>query len=363
MTVVIFIIVLAVLIFAHELGHFIVAKSLGMKVDEFALGFPPKIFSFKAGETTYSLNAVPFGGYVKIPGEDYEEAAEQAEDNDRLFYNKPKWAQALVLVSGVVFNIILAWILISVGFMSGLPSSASSSASYDISDPRLLITAVLPGSPAEEAELKAGDEIVSLRAGEIEVSEVGSVEEAQAIIKGAEGELLITVIRDESLVTATLVPEEGVIEGQRAIGVGLDMVGIAQLPFFQALWEGGKTTVEFTGAVAVGLWNFVADAFTGEADFSQVAGPIGIAGLVGDASRLGFVYLLSFTAIISIHLAVINLVPFPALDGGRLLFVLIEKIKGSPIKPKIANTLNVVGFSLLILLMIVVTVSDVFKLF
>lgn len=363
MTVIIFIIVLAVLIFAHELGHFLVAKAVGMKVDEFALGFPPKIFSFKKGETTYALNAIPFGGYVKIPGEDYEEAAKQTDDSERLFYNKPKWAQALVLVSGVVFNIILAWMLISIGFMSGLPSSASTSASYDVSDPKLLITAVLPGSPAEEAELKAGDEIVGLEAGGVEDDEIDSVEEAQAIIRSAEEELLITVRRDEDLITASIIPEEGVVEGHRAIGVGLDMVGIAQLPFFQALWEGGRTTIEFTEAVAVGLWNFIADAFTGAADFSQVAGPIGIAGLVGDASRLGFVYLLSFTAIISIHLAVINLVPFPALDGGRLLFVLIEKIKGSPINPKVANTLNVVGFSLLILLMIVVTVSDVFKLF
>lgn len=363
MTVIIFIIVLAVLIFAHELGHFLTAKATGMKVDEFAIGFPPKVFSFTKGETTYSLNAIPFGGYVKIPGEDYEEAALKPEESDRLFYNKPKWAQVLVLVSGVLFNVIFAWILISIGFMAGLPSSASQENSFEITDPKPLITAVVPGSPAQEAGLKAGDEIVSIVSDGETLRNIESIDRVQESIRNADEELMINVLRGEEEIKVDLLPEEGVVDGKRAIGVGLDMVGIARLPAHQALWEGAKTTVFMTGAVAVGLWNFIADAVTGTADLSQVAGPVGIATLVGDASRLGFVYLLSFTAIISIHLAIINLVPFPALDGGRLLFVIIEKIKGSPIKPKIANALNVVGFSLLILLMIVITVSDIWKLF
>lgn len=362
MTVIIFIVVLAVLIFAHELGHFLVAKVTGMRVDEFALGFPPKIFSFKWGETTYSLNLIPFGGYVKIPGEDYEESALKLEESDRLFYNKPKWAQVAVLVSGVAFNIILAWLLISVGFMTGLPTSASSDAGFDVEDPRLLITSVLPDSPAEDAELKTGDEILSLISDGQTFSEIEDIERVQDIIANSEDELVLGILRGDEFLEKGVLPEEGVVDGKTAIGVGLDMVGIAKLAPHRALVEGARTTVSMTGAITVGLWNFIADAFSGGADLSQVAGPVGIATLVGDASRLGFVYLMSFTAIISIHLAVINLVPFPALDGGRLLFVLIEKLKGSPIKPKIANALNVVGFAILILLMIVVTVSDVFKL-
>lgn len=361
MTIIIFIIVLAVLIFVHELGHFLFAKWSGMRVDEFAIGFPPRLFSKQVGETRYSLNLIPFGGYVKIPGEDYTEAMEEGGEDPKLFFNKPKWQQAVVLFAGVLFNLLLAWILISIGFMSGLPSSASIETDYEVRNPEIVLVSVLPNTPAEEAGLKPGDALLSIASESANISKPFEVEEVQNFIRETEGPLEVTFDRGGEVETVSVSPEEGIISEGRAFGVNLDKVGVAKLGFFQSLWEGAKLTISLTGRVVIGLWGLLTDAFVGDADLANVAGPIGIAGLVGDASRLGFVYLLSFTAFISINLVILNLIPFPALDGGRLLFVLIEKIKGSPINPKIANTLNVIGFALLILLMVVVTVNDVIR--
>lgn len=365
MTAILFIIVLAILIFVHELGHFIAAKTSNVRVDAFALGFPPKLFSWKPknSETTYSLNLIPFGGYVSIFGEDPNEESLGGPDKDRALTSKSKPRQIWMLAAGVIFNILFAWILISVGFMIGFPVSQEAGLVDELENPALTLVVVLPESPAAESGLLSGDRIVEIKSGEETL--VGSettVKEAQTFITSSD-ELSVTYERAEVIETVAVVPEEGILANSKAIGVSLDVVGIAQLPMHRAVWEGSKLTVNLTRSIAVGLSGFVSDAFTGKADFSQVAGPVGIAGLVGNASRLGFVYLLSFTALISLHLAIINLVPFPALDGGRILFIIIEAIKGSPIKPKIANTLNIAGFALLILLMVLVTYNDIVRLF
>src|SRR6185295_12449320 len=147
------------------------------------------------------------------------------------------------------------------------------------------------------------------------------------------------------------------------IGISMDEIGIAKMPLFTAVWEGMKLTLSMTKGTAVGLYTLIAEGIMGKGSFAAVTGPVGMVGIVGDAYKFGFVYLLSFTALISINLAIINLLPFPALDGGRLFFLLIEKIKGSRMNAKVANTVNTVGFSLLILLMIVITYHDIAKLF
>lgn len=370
MPIIIFIIVLGILIFVHELGHFIFAKKTGMLVEEFAIGFPPRIFSFQKGETKYSIGLIPIGGFVKIHGEDYEEKEggsdkQKDENHERRFTSRPKWAQALVLVAGVFFNLLLGWVFISIGFMSGLPVSVEQFEGEVIENVKLVLIDVLPESPADGAGLKVGDAILSLKSGEIEaVQNFENTEIAEDFIfNHSNQEIDILYERGQERISTQLTPREGILEGKPAIGVSFGMIGTIKFPIWTAFWEGLKTTFSLTVATAVGLFYFVKDLIFGVADLSQIAGPVGIVFMVGDAFSFGFVYLLSFVALISINLAIINLIPFPALDGGRLLFVLIEAIKRSPMKAKTVNVLNLIGFALLILLMLVVTLSDVSKFF
>jgi len=364
MSVIIFFIILAILVLVHEFGHFIVAKRSGIRVDEFGLGFPPRLWSYKVGETVYSINAIPFGGFVKIFGENPNEESISGPDNKRSFINKNRGIQAAVLSAGILFNIIFAWLLISFGFMSGLPVPADEYASLgSVSDVRLVITSILNDSPAAKAGLKTGDAILLLQAGK-ETLQDPTLSKAQNFI-GSHGVEPLSILyrRGENTGTVNVIPKEGVLKGRFAIGISMDMIGTLSLPIPQALFEGGKTTGRLLETIAIGLGSFITGAATGHADLSSVTGPVGIAGMVGDVRALGFVYLISFTAFISLNLAVINLLPFPALDGGRLLFVLIETVKRSRINPKFSNALNTVGFVILMLLMVVVTFRDVVKLF
>ncbi len=365
MSVIIFIIILAVLVLVHEIGHFLTAKNLGIRVDEFGIGFPPKLMSRKVGETRYSLNLIPFGGFVRIFGEQVTEDMKDSPDWSRSFPAKPRWAQAIVLSGGVAFNMLFAWLLFAVGFMVGFPTSASLEGGERVAQPQTMILEVVSNSPAEEAGLKSGDSILSLSQGEMSLDAVNApIEDIRAFINSAGTQTLnVTIERGETTQDVLLIPREDVVPGRFAIGVSMDKIGILKLPWWSAIIEGAKSTFSLSAAVVIGLFQFFTDAFSGGADLSQVTGPVGIVSLVGDASTLGFVYLLGFTAFISVHLAVINLVPFPALDGGRLLFVLIEALKGSPIKARIANTLNTIGFILLIMLMLFITYQDILRLF
>ncbi len=376
MTVIIFFIILAILILSHEFGHFIVAKRAGVRVDEFGLGFPPKVFGWKYGETEYTLNLLPLGGFVKIFGETPDEESLAGPDISRSLVHKPKWVQALVLVAGVTCNIILAWLLISIGFMIGLPTPADQIGKYDTATPiHLLITSVSPESPADLAKLKAGDELVGLSTAnnsQITTPPNPTPESIQQFIAEHPNEKLTLnyrrgkIFKDPNvpIESVTVTPLTGIVSDRAAIGIGMDEIAQVRKPFFIALWEGLTLTLRLWWLTIQSLFTIIRDSFVGQQNvIGGITGPVGLVGLVGDAQTLGFIYLLSFTAFISINLAVINLVPFPALDGGRLLFLLIEKIKGSPISPKIAHTLNYVGFGLLLLLMAFVTYHDIAKLF
>lgn len=379
MSIIIFIIIILVLVVSHEFGHFIVAKLNNIRVDEFSFGFPPKIYGKKIGETTYNLNALPFGGYVKIYGEsideadllevgflDKEETPEKVELERRSLVNKPRYIQALVMVAGVAMNFLVAWLLLSVGFMSGLPTSVGMAPrGVIVNNQYLTVTSIVKGSPAELVGLKIGDKLLALDtptdSTKLLSSNLGA-ENVQSFIKKHGGEIVkVEFIRAKETKELEVTPINNK-DGIPAIGIAMDTIGTLKLPVHRAIWEGLKLTTDLTISTAVGFYKLISQAVMGKGDMSAVTGPIGIVGVVGDAAKFGFVYLLSFTALISINLAVINLLPFPALDGGRILFLLIEKIKGSRIKPKISNTINMVGFGLLILLMVVITYHDITKL-
>ena len=349
------------LVVSHEFGHFIVAKKLGMRVDEFSFGFPPKLFGYKKGETQYNINLLPLGGYVKIYGENSAEDDSDDKDSKRSFKNKPLWARSLVLCAGVVMNFLLAWVLLSVGFMSGLPSSVSQApAGYSVSDQYLTITSVVSKSPAEKSGLKIGDKILSLRTIS-DTTETPSADSVRYFVRNHGKEnITISYLRASDSLESNVTPVSN-LDGTSMIGISMDVIGKLQLPVHKALWEGLKLSSNLFISTITGFYNLIYDGVTGNGNLSTLSGPVGIVGVVGDAAKFGFIYLLSFTALISINLAVINLVPFPALDGGQLLFILIEKIKGSRINPKVANTLNMVGFGILMLLMVVITYHDIVK--
>lgn len=361
MTVVIFLLVLAVLIFVHELGHFLFARWNGIRVDEFKIGFGPQIFSWGKGETKYGLNLIPFGGYVKIHGENPDNDSISGSDKDRSFVNKKGWQQILVLVAGVLFNFVFAWILYVGVFTAGITATPEGFEKYadDFSDQRVMVTMVSPGSPADKSGLKVGDVIVGV--GQKKPLNISDIQEAINDSKGASVSLGLE--RGEEKLAVTVEPVTGIVDDRYAIGIAMSDVVDIDLSFFSAIYEGTRYTFVMVRETAIGLFDFFANIFKGKANFSDVSGPVGIAGIVGSASELGFTYLLMITALISINLGIINLIPFPALDGGRVLFVIIEGIIRRKIPPVYANSINAFGFVLLMILMVVVTYKDIAKMF
>lgn len=325
--IIISIIVFGLLVIVHEAGHFFVAKSVGIKVNEFAIGMGPVIFKKQKGETEYSLRAIPLGGYVKMEGEDEESS------DERSFNSKPAIAKILVLVAGSAMNFIFAiFIIIGLFTFSGFPSNDN------------IIGDVIAGNPAEKTGIQSGDEIINIEGIEINTWEdiVG------AITESTEQQMLITVKRDgeiKEFKTNIIVESD-----RRMIGIQ----PVKEYSFTRAIVEGTKYSFMLVGA----MLSFFVTLFKGQASSNDVVGPVGIIHLVGEAARMGIVYVANFTAMISMNLAVINLLPFPALDGGRLLLIIAQSITGKKIDPEKEGFIHFVGFVILIGLMIFVTFRD-----
>jgi regulator of sigma E protease len=332
-------------------------------VDEFAIGFPPRLFSVKRGETEYSLNALPIGGYVKILGENGDEAEELTpEDKLRTFSARPKWAQALVLIAGVTMNVLLAWVIL-VGLLLGGTSVQVDEATAG-TNATLTVLGTAPLSPASVLPVQA--EIVGVSRGEATLSMLTPAALVAFVEAGQGAPVTISYQLPEGpLTTVTITPEVG-IDSTRPdtplLGLQTGLIEERSYGLGAAVVEGTKQTVGMINAITVGLVTLLSQAIVGQADLSQVAGPVGIVEHVGKAASFGFDSLLLLTAIISLNLAVINLFPIPALDGGRLVFVAIEAITRRPINPVWAGRVNLVGFGLLLLLMVAVTFSDIMKL-
>lgn len=321
------ILIFCLLIFVHELGHFISAKAVGIRVNEFALGMGPQLLHFKRGETEYSLRAFPIGGYCKMEGED-------EESNDAsAFNNKAFPAKALVVVAGSVMNLILAILILSaVLFAVGMPTNT--------------IKELSPDLPAVKAGMLPGDKIVQIEDQVIRewndiTGTIGNSKDATLTVVAERGGEKLTFEVD-------VVKAE---DGRRIIGITPDY---AKSPG-KALLYGTQSTVE----MGVKMVEIIGQLITGEVSTDNLTGPVGIVYMVGDTAKLGWIYLAQLTALISLNLAIVNMLPFPALDGGRLLFLIIRIFTGKTISDETEGKIHFVGLMLLFGLMIYITFQDV----
>lgn len=336
---------LSLLVLGHEAGHFFAAKMFGVKVEEFGFGFPPRIFAKKFGETEYSLNWLPFGGFVKISGERGEFA--MVEDpvsksqafvhSSRLFYTQPTWKKSLMLLAGVIINFILGWLFISAALMIGTPNA-------------LVIGGVQPNSPAAAVGLAAGDIVEHYQDAKSFIQFIDAH-------RGQPTEVVVN--RSGKEMTFTVTPRLQTAANEGAIGVELAEAGSPREAPLPALWDGLQASISLLGMTFMAFYQLFRDLFVHASLMQGVTGPVGIFGIAEQTGQIGLIYLLQFIGIISINLAVVNCIPFPALDGGRFLMVLIEKIKGSAVSEKVEATINGVGFAILILLMVLLTVRDI----
>ncbi|MFH1536602.1 MAG: RIP metalloprotease RseP [Patescibacteria group bacterium] len=415
-TLIIFIIVLGVLVFVHEMGHFVSARIFGIGVEEFGFGFPPKIAGYKKGETLYSLNLIPLGGFVKIKGEngrfpfteviaDYqnridnkskledkqlkkevlylsrifpefnESKLENKSDKEQYqelisflesqkenkqedaFFNKKIWQRFIVLFAGVFMNILFCAFLLSFGYMIGLPGSIEDAPkNATIDSPVLSVLQIEEGAPAFDAGIEAGDTILK-----IDNQELTSVQQLRDYNTNKENQEIILLIDQYGIQKEVKITPKILASGNVGIGAYLTETGTITLPWYQAFITGFKQTGIIIYLIFQALFNIIKDAVTSGEVAETVSGPVGIAVLAGRAAKLGFVYILQFTALISLNLAIFNLLPIPALDGGRIIFLLIEKIRRKPVNQKIENIVHTIGFASLIGLLMLVTFRDISK--
>ncbi len=371
-TLIIFLLTLGILIFVHELGHFLVARRNGIKVEEFGFGFPPRIAGFVKDEekkklklvlgnrqidsknTIYSVNLIPLGGFVRIKGED----GNSKEEKDS-FAGKPAWVRTKVLLAGVAMNFVLAWLVIALAFVVGAPEPVENGVKNSV-NAKINISQVMPRSPAEYMGLKIGDEIFRCFGADPVCSgkfkDVASLQEFISKNKGKE--ISFEVRRGKEVLRMEGVPRVDFPKDQGALGIMLVQTTIKKYSAPEALAKSAVVTVKIIGEIFRTIGGLISSGLQGEKTQVDISGPVGIAFMAKHVTDLGFVYVLQFIAVLSINLGIINALPFPALDGGRVFFILIEKIKRGPLNRRMENIANTIGFFLLIFLMIVVTFHD-----
>ena len=430
LVVIIFVLILGILVFVHELGNFLMARKSGIQVQEFGFGLPPRIagIQFVSGEkwekisrqtiletkisdtqeegqpeiirevitektkeidrvklvkkwrfiwgrydgddaeekkdlkeardnhfsggTVYSLNWIPIGGFVRIKGEDRE--SQEADS----FAVKPAWTRIKVLAAGVGMNFLFAWIILSLVFWMGIPEAVDPE--NDSSQGKIQISEVAANSPAENNGLKIGDEIAGIQDG----LEFKSVKNVQDYINAGKGrEISLKIIRGKELKEFKVVPRTESLENEGALGVELVQTMAVRYPWYKAVWKGMLAVLDLTSRIFWGILGMLKNLILGAGVKIEVAGPVGIVFLTKQVASLGMIYVLQFAAILSINLGIINALPVPALDGGRVLFILIEKIRRRPVSQRLEQIFHTAGFAFLIGLMILITFRDIMKFF
>lgn len=343
MSILIFFISLSVLILVHEFGHFFVARKTGVVVEEFGIGFPPKLLSRKIGETIFSINLIPLGGFVKLQGE-------EDPNNPTGFLSQPPLKKIAITIAGILMNFILVYFLFSFGYLIGLPD-------FDSKLSNVTILQVFPNSVAQKADLRLGDKLLAFNT-KNSLIELKSPLEIRKITEKYTGEKIqVLVQRGENKFWKELTPGKS-SSNSGPLGIAVSSITSVKKPFPSNFVEGGKRTFIMSGKILVAFKDLIKNLIMERKVTADVAGPLGIFNIFQQMKLLGWGYLFHFWAIISFNLVIINLLPLPALDGGRILFNLLELIRGKPISLKIETVIHQIGFLLLLLLFIMVSIKD-----
>src|SRR3989344_2903632 len=367
-----FVVILALLVLVHEAGHFFTARLFGVRADEFGFGFPPRAFGVQKrkngkwkflgakgegdadGGTVYSINWLPLGGFVKIKGE----GGEARSDHDS-FAARPIWQRGIILAAGVTMNVVLAFVLLVAALMIGMPQDVRDLSDRDlakIKNPQVQILEVEKGYPADGI-FRPGDVIVFL-----DGIKIKTIEDVQKYVNEHRGGIKVGYLRGKIEGESSLVPK--IIEGEdRAVmGVNLSEVAFVSYPIHTSIVKGFNSTISLIGAILNGYYDLFARLFSGKGVSADISGPIGIAVYTGMVVKLGFIYVLQFAVVLSLNLAILNFIPMPALDGGRFLFLIIEKMRGKAVHSRIENFSHTVGFILLMALVVIITYRDIARL-
>jgi regulator of sigma E protease len=345
-SIIVFILVLSILILAHEFGHFLAARKMGIWVEEFGIGYPPKIWGKKIGETIYSINLLPLGGFVRLHGEQTEEGVTRPKE---AFVNKSKKARVLVLTSGVIMNFILAIAAFSIVYtFQGIPRDTN----------KVIVSGIAPDSPAALVGIEPEDIITSVDGGKITTTDefINLVEEK----KGKEIELGVHRTSGEET-KVKITPRVNPPGGEGPLGVAITQTEI----YFPPLWKrpflgiyfGFQEAIYWGRAVLGGLGLMVYNLFKGIVP-KDVTGPVGIYAITSEVTKFGILSIINFLGIFSVNLAIVNILPFPALDGGRLIFVIVEKLTGKKVVPRVEAAIHAIGMAVLLTLMIAITYLD-----
>lgn len=354
---------LIALMVIHEFGHFIIAKKFGVRVDEFGIGYPPRIFGKKIGETIYSLNLLPLGAFVKIYGE------EGGVDDYRSFMNLKIWQRVLIVIGGVAAFWIAAIILFSVVFAIGTDLPVGDQDVSGLTNPKISVIAVMANSPAEKAGMKIGDVILQVKSNRYESAQAGpevlkveKIKDFQDFTKSHAGEqVTLTVQRQGQTLDLSFSPRLTSPQNEGPVGVGLERMAtlIKKYPWYQAPIQGAVYTWQTTVNALGGLYQVFANLFSGQGvpQGAEFAGPLGITVFLARAADYGAGFFLYFISVISVFIAIFNLFPIPALDGGKLIFLALEKIMKKPVPAKVEQNITAIFFIILIAMSIFITIK------
>lgn len=353
-----FFIILSILVLIHELGHFLVARFLGVKVEEFGLGLPPQAISRKIKGTIYSLNWLPIGGFVRLAGEDEEEKKQQipASKTKEYFFNRSKKERAAILSAGVVMNFILATVITAFLLTQGVLEPSG----------RVRVTAILPGTPAELSGLRVEDVLLSVSdsAATVLPQELKTSRQLINFIQAHKGQPVTLLIKrgDADPFPLVATPRVEYPKGEGALGVSINDLETKVYSPFAAPLKAVQINLSRAWEMLSSLGALLYRLVTLQSPQADVAGPIGIAQVTGQAVKFGWKAVLEFMSILSLNLAVLNIMPFPALDGGRLLFVFLEKILGKKVKPAFEKSTHQIGMIILFVLIALITYNDILRL-